>query len=180
MAPTPVDIKFSIKRGGGGKLKGKFCKNPPGKEEEVEFDNVNSDGLIVSFTLTDDDGTGLRFPDQLARAIWVHPVKDKQDDCPDKQVSWSGFEPIAVSNGNRTLQVRNPNTCAQLFKFSLNLTKSPTDANAPLERWDPIGSNRNGGLLADAPPSLTTGVVLALGGALIAVVGAAVLMRPKA
>ena len=144
MAPTPVNVPFSIKRQ-NNKLKGKFDNNPADKEEEVDFDNVNSDGLIVNFILADDDDTGLRFPEQLARTIWVHKVNSKQDPCPDTPVSWGGFSPIQVSPDRRTLSVRNPNTCQQLFKFSLNLTLDPANPSSPLERWDPIGNNRNGG-----------------------------------
>jgi hypothetical protein len=144
MAPTPVSIDFSIKRH-GSKLKGKFDRNPPGKEEEVDFDNVDSDGLIVNFNMVDDDGTNLRFPDQLSRTIWVHKVADKKDPCPETPVSWAEFSPIEVCNGGKTLRVRNPNTCKQLFKFSLNFTLDPSNPTSPLERWDPIGNNRNGG-----------------------------------
>ena len=174
-AAATVHVPFKIHRA-GDKLKGRFLKCSSTKDdEEVEFDGPD---LTVNFEMVDDGGTGLLFPVDASQALWVHTVSKKNDPCPPNGASWSGFRPFQVCNGGKTLQVQNPNGTAQMFKFSLNFF-DPVKPSDPLQPWDPIGSNRNGGFIEPDLRSLSTGALLAIGGAFVAAVTAAVLIRPK-
>jgi hypothetical protein len=160
--PTLKNVPFDLKMSGSGELKGKFDKES--KDEEVVFDNETDGGLIVRFILDDDDDTGLLFPDDHTRAIWVKPVKDKNEKtCPTEGDKWDVFTPLRVTDNNRTLEVRNTNQCRATFKFALNFTEKPHDSGAKLISWDPIGENRNGGSLRSFVPPALGGTVLAAG-----------------
>ena len=174
-AAATVHVPFKIHRA-GDKLKGRFLKCSSTKDdEEVEFDGPD---LTVNFEMVDDGGTGLQFPADASQALWVHPVTCKKDPCPPDGAKWSGFQPLRVLAGGKTLQVFNPNGTAEMFKFSLNFF-DPAKPSDPLQPWDPIGSNRNGGFVGGTLRSLSTGALLAIGGTFVAAVAAAVLIRPK-
>lgn len=140
-------------------LKGKFKRRVDsggGDDDEIEF---NGPDILVNFTIVDDGGTGLVFPNQPSRALWVHPVASKDGPCPPDGASWDQFEPVQVLNNNRTLQVLNRNRYQRLFKFSMNFTRDPTSSHGQLESWDPIGDNRNGKLVGQFSAALIGGGV---------------------
>ena len=149
-APTPKLVDLTLRRIAKDELKGSFIRPPWKNDQEMSFKNKNDEGLMVSFTIEDDGGTGMLFPDDPAKALWVHPVAKKNDPCPPPGSTWPEFQATGVTNGNRTLEVRDFNSCPQLFKFALNFTTDPHNPDAKLESWDPIGDNRNGQNLASA------------------------------
>jgi len=121
-----------------------------GSGNQLTFKNKKKgDWFEVDFTIVDDNEpkTGYLFPDDEKLAMYVKPVDDLTEPCPDDWNDprhWDQFEAQQVTNKNQTLRVRNWNHDIQLFKFTLWVTKTPNE-NGPCIPYDPVGSNQNGG-----------------------------------
>jgi peptidoglycan hydrolase-like protein with peptidoglycan-binding domain len=119
-----------------------------GNGQELTFKNPKKgDWFEIDFNIVDPDKTGYLFPDDPAKAMYVKPVSNVDEPCPenwDDPQYWPVFEAQKVTKGNRTLQVKNTNPTVQLFKFTLWVTQTPKD-NGPCIPYDPIGDNRNAG-----------------------------------
>ena len=116
--------------------------------DELTFKNPKKgDWFDVDFNIVDPHDTGYLFPDDPAKAMYVSPVDNVTDPCPenwDQPAYWAQFTATKVTKGNRTLEVKNLNETVQLYKFCLWLTKTPKD-NGPCIPYDPIGNNQNAG-----------------------------------
>jgi hypothetical protein len=156
-------------------------QSPLKNGNELVFKNPKKDDWFdVVFTIVDDQNTGYLFPDDKKKAMFVRPVDDASDPCPDDWDNpeyWDQFEAKTVTGNNRSLRVRNHNETVQLFKFCLWFTKTPKD-DGPCIAYDPIGSNQNGTRRSTTTFSSTT-TTLAIGAAVVAVlvVGYTMLMK---
>jgi hypothetical protein len=144
--------------------------------DELTFKNPKQgDWFEVDFTIVDDQNTGYLFPKDPKKAMYVRPVADVTEPCPEDWNNpeyWPQFEAKNVSSNNRTLKVKNLNQDVQLFKFTLWVTKTPKD-NGPCIAYDPIGSNQNGGFGAGTGGggTLSTTTLVVGGVAVLGLVG---------
>ena len=138
---------------------------------ELTFKNPKKgDWFDVDFNIIDKQDTGYLFPDDPEKAMFVTPVSNLSDPCPEDWNNpqyWAQFQATKVTKGNRTLQVKNLNETVQLYKFCLWFTKTPK-ANGPCIPYDPIGNNQNAG--SGRSYAMLSPVSLAIGAAEIVVV----------
>jgi hypothetical protein len=138
---------------------------------ELTFKNPKKgDWFDIDFNIVDQDDTGYLFPDDPEKAMYVKPVDNVTDPCPenwDDPQHWDQFQAKKVTKGHRTLEVKNLNETIQLYKFCLWFTKSPKD-NGPCIPYDPIGSNQNAG--SNRSFAMLSPINLAIGTATVAVV----------
>lgn len=111
---------------------------PKNAHGEIVFENHRRDGFIINFNLQDPHGTGYLFPNDLKEALYSAAGRG----CPTNKGQWPQFEARSVTNGNRTLEVRNRNQGKQVFGYTLRVTKT---GGAPYLDLDPGGENQNGG-----------------------------------
>jgi hypothetical protein len=130
---NPSNMKFSFPTKTTGKVK--HWKENSDDMWHVRFENQGAGGFLVLFNIEDDNGTGCRFHDDPAEAMYCHD----QRSCPTGPSRWEQFAPVGVINDGRTLIVFNRNNPAHDFGFTLRFT---TDFG-PRE-FDPIGEDANG------------------------------------
>jgi len=125
-------------------------KSPPFKLKsgllqgrDLSFRNQNFPGFYVNFNLEDPEGSGYLFPANPNDAFAAQELKSQTDSCPEQGDSWSELIPEDVSSDYKTLTVRNYNSYAANFGFSLFVTKDP-QGSGPYLKLDPIGANHNG------------------------------------
>ena len=149
--------------------------NKVGKPEgdTLTFENEGKyDGFDVRFHVVDHTGKDFLFmegawdasgnEDPTIAPMWVKPVGDLKDPCPDHEF-WDEFKTTKVSPNNKTLHVRNLNTTKQLFKFAFMFSRNPR--HRPYEiMYDPGGENGNGPRPFQSSALL---IGLVLGGAVI-------------
>lgn len=134
---------------------------PIGKENRIYFSNCGKHkGFMIHFDLDDDLRPGFRFPtrqqhgnDYLEDALWAAETGG----CPDRKSYWPVFRAMREERGGGTLVVRNKNLEVQDFFYTLRVVRRT--------EWldlDPGGSNQNGG-----EPPLTAYAGLALTGAIV-------------
>lgn len=132
------------------------------KGSELTFKNNNKgDWFEVDFNIVDKGKTGYLFPDDCKKAMYVKPVTDVSEACPDDwncPEFWPQFAATNVTNNNRRLHVKNLNETVQLYKFCLWFTKTP-EANGPCIPFDPIGSNQNAGAGATSISTTTAAII---------------------
>lgn len=122
---------------------------------KLTFKNDHHPGFDVVFTLNDTDNNGYVFPADPCDAMWCQPLDaGGPSACPTSSVHWNGFHATMVSPDNLSLHVSNPNgslgnKSEQQFSFVLRVTKTPAVNDPPCEPLDPIGTNKNGPVLAN-------------------------------
>lgn len=105
---------------------------------------------LVEFTLDDQTGDGLKFPESPHNAMWVMEGADRANrKCPSMHTvsNYDVMEPICVCDDGDRLIVRNENPRREQWAFTLNFVKSgenDADASAYVN-WDPGGNNMDGG-----------------------------------
>lgn len=138
---------------------------------ELTFRNPKKgDWFDIDFNIIDQHDTGYLFPDDPEKAMYVKPVNNVTDPCPEdwnRPEHWAQFAARKVTKGNRTLQVKNLNETVQLYKFCLWFTTTP-EANGPCIPYDPIGNNQNAG--SGQSFALLSPVSLAIGAAVVVVI----------
>ena len=110
------------------------------KDGKLTFKNDHHPGFIVDFNIVDDGG-GYLFPDDEKDALAAGELQPGKPTCPKHGAEWDEFEPLEVTNGNRTLRVQNHNNDPAEFGFTMFVTKN---GKKPYLELDPIGDNRNG------------------------------------
>jgi hypothetical protein len=103
---------------------------------ELTFHNYDHPGYVITFRLKEPN-FGYAFPDDLDEALFSvdRPI------CPDTRGQWAQFKAKAVSDGGKSLVVRNHNKDKVRFGYTLRVTD---DKGASFWNLDPIGSNENG------------------------------------
>jgi len=130
---NPADMSFAFPTKNNGKVK--HWKSNADGMYHVSFENQGGGGFIVVFNIEDDNGTGCRFHNDSAEAMYCHG----QPSCPPGKSSWEHFTPIGVINEGRTLVVFNLNDKKRDFGFTLRFTTNYGD-----REFDPIGDDMNG------------------------------------
>lgn len=172
--PKDVDVDVHIIRDANAKPDGLdyyLDSSELGKGHELTFVNQKGhDGFRVKFHIVDDTGDGWLFMDKTLDPMWVKPVADRGETCPDDQhKEHPVFKTVSVEDNNRTLVALNTNPKQELFKFALMFSRTPHQG--PYERmYDPIINNQNGS--TDPPGVFGTGIMSIAGGAVL--LGAAV------
>lgn len=142
-----------------------------GGTQKQKYQNDGRPGFLIDFEIDDHASSGLLFPKDIRKAMWVHPVADAQGPCPQENASWQEFTAVSVSNDGKVLTVRNTNNRCQMFKFLFNFTPDRENSEATLVPWDPIGDNRNGSqsihLMAPAVIGSTVAVLTLAGAAVV-------------
>lgn len=105
----------------------------PRTNDDIRFENHRRDGFIINFNLR--GNTNFRFPNNLADALY----SSTGPGCPTVQGQWPQFAAQGVTNGNRTLVVRNRNNGQQIFGYTLRVTDGTSWRDL-----DPGGDNQNG------------------------------------
>ena len=141
-------------------------------QSKLTFSNLNHPGFHVNFNLKDPDKMGYFFPDNLLDAMWVHAIDAvNKHSCPTTSMHWSGFEAIKRSHDKMSLTVSNPNgklppgKLEQLFAFTLRVTDSPSKIDPVCVPCDPIGTNKNGPVLANNSAAALIVTLLVVGAA---------------
>jgi hypothetical protein len=111
--------------------------------KDLAFTNLNFPGFSIDFSLEDPERSGYLFPANPSDAFAAKEIKSPTDSCPDQGQTFSELVPENVSANYKTLTVRNYNSYACNFGFSLFVTKDP-QGNGPYLKLDPIGANHNG------------------------------------
>ncbi len=102
---------------------------------DIIFENHRRDGFIINYNLRDPRNTGYLFPNDLTEALY----SATGGGCPTSKGQWPQFEAQEVTNGNRTLVVRNRNNGKQSFGYTLRVTDGTN-----WQDLDPGGDNQNG------------------------------------
>ena len=110
-------------------------RNPA--NDNIIFHNHRRPGYIVRFNLRDPRNTGYVFPNNPADAL----SSSTGPGCPTGPGQWPGFAAAAVTNGGRSLEVRNRNNGHQDFSYTMWVS---TTGSAPFTPLDPGGEDRNG------------------------------------
>ena len=127
---------------------------PIGPDGELYFKNCGHPGFDVYFHLKDPKNLGYRFPLDEDAAVSSQVGRGV---CPTEASVHQVFKPKAVTNGQKTLCVKNANKKQEEFGYTLWVSK---DGNPPYKDLDPGGFNQNG------PESLAaSNVLVAFGGA---------------
>jgi hypothetical protein len=141
--PAPGTIKWSL----DSELK-KF----PDKDE-LWFDKTadkmpKRDYYLLEFDLEDKTKLNLKFAPNPMLAFWVEmgSAFNPEPDCPQKP-SYC-HEVYATCVDEKRLTVRNEDETIATFRFSLGFLKGGEDPKSQESyvRFDPVGSNRDGGL----------------------------------
>jgi hypothetical protein len=124
---------------------------------ELVFDKFENgmkkrDYYIVEFDLDDDSGLDLSFHPDPRIAFWVNLDRSIDPECTDvpscpTDASYSD-EIFAICVGEDELKVRNEDKTKAKFSFSLGFVKGGFDPDNPAGqiRYDPVGSNKDGGI----------------------------------
>ena len=120
--------------------------------EKLEFDKNKQNGMkkqdyyLIEFKLKDHSGLNLRFAPNPSVAFWVNW---NSQDCPEGACYCDEVYAVCVDqeDGDKMI-VRNEDDTIADFAFSIGFLKGgshPSDPNGYV-RYDPIGSNKDGGL----------------------------------
>jgi hypothetical protein len=108
---------------------------PRDANDDIIFKNHRRDGFRVNFNLRDPRNTGYLFPNDLTEALYSATGTR----CPTSKGQWPQFAAEGVTNGTRTLVVRNRNNARQAFGYTLRVTNG-----TGWQDLDPGGVNDNG------------------------------------
>ena len=153
--PRNIDVTANLV---DGKVKFSMSGNGVGGEQ-IQFNKDNTPNMkknehyIVTFTLIDNTGLELRYvqwPNNSPEdgAMWVKVVTDPSDPtCPAPNSHLQQFKAKDVKD--TVLTVKNKDDDIEYLKFALNfIPKNGNDSNpAQYVQYDPIGDNRNGGIV---------------------------------
>jgi hypothetical protein len=135
--PWTIDIDVWLEREGSDppfRLETYLGRNRNG---DIIFENHRRDGFIINFNLRDPYNTGYLFPADKDEALYSAAGAA----CPSAKGQWGPFKAESVTNGNRTLVVRNLNNGKQIFGYAMQVTKT---GGRPFLLLDPGGDNQNG------------------------------------
>ena len=126
--------------------------------DELVFDKSSVNGMrkrdyyVIEFDLDDDSGLDLAFHPDPRVAFWVNSDPTMDPECSDEppcpsEASYCD-EIFAICVDDDELKVRNEDKTKAKFSFSLGFVKGGFELGDPAGqvRYDPIGSNRDGGL----------------------------------
>jgi hypothetical protein len=130
--PIDWDYDSNLKKGSSGHLV--FNKS--------DDDMKKWDYYLVEFNLDDRTNLGLQFEPNPMNAFWVVMGDNvSPPHCPQTPSYCDQIYAVCDDPNGRSLTVRNEDDTVQFFRFSLGFI----DRNGKPHRFDPIGSNQDGG-----------------------------------
>ncbi len=142
---------------------------------ELEFDKgksklKDSQFYLITFELDANDNGGLRFSKDLSKVFWAKPIPNATAPCVTEESHLPGlFVDPATPITDRQIKVINVDRTIQLFAFAFNFLR-PGDVDGPGTKYvlyDPVGSNKNGGVPFTQSSAIAVGVGAAVVGALV-------------
>lgn len=165
----PNGHSFSLDDGNGGPANLVFNKNDTNGMRKRDY-------YLIEFRLDNQDGAKLVFLDDRAKVLWACPAIDAVDNCPpdDSHMDTVFYVHPTKNIQDKKLFVINTDMDWLDFVFAFNFLNEGKDGPKYV-KYDPGGSNKNGGIDARALSHFST-IALGVGAGLMAFFGAKLLL----
>lgn len=168
----PNGHSFSLDDGKGGPANLIFNKNNTNGMRKKDY-------YQIEFQLTNQDGADLVFSKDREKVLWACAESDAvgPEKCPpdDSHLPSIFYVHPTKKIKDNTLYVINTDMDDLEFRFAFNFRNEGT-VGPNIVKFDPGGSNKNGGIGTRQPIEYTTAIALGIGAGLLAFFGAKLLL----